>query len=114
MNQSILNEILTMTREELIAAKKELTDDTEIPRKEKGQLMAKLDSQLASLKRPNQQKQGGFFYSFMSEGEAISVISKLETGAFIVRAEPESLISVFPLSAEQYLEMQGKEWPEFA
>lgn len=101
-----------MPREKLIAAKNELTADTAIPRKEKGQIMAKLDNQLAFLKRSNQQKQGGFFYSFMSEGEAISAISKLETGAFIVRSEPDALISVYPLSAEQYLEMQKKEWPE--
>jgi hypothetical protein len=101
-----------MTREELIAAKNELTADTEIPRKEKGQLMAKLDNQLASLKRPIQQKHGGFFYSFMSEGETISTISRLEAGAFIVYAEPDALISVYPLSAEQYLEMQKKKWPE--
>jgi hypothetical protein len=102
-----------MTREELIAAKNELTADTEIPRKEKGQLMTKLDAALAALKRPIQPKGGGFFYSFMDGEEFVSCISPLPIGDFIVKAEPYILISAFPLSAEQYAEMKEKDWEEF-
>jgi hypothetical protein len=116
MNQKILNEIISMTREELIAAKNELTADSDLPKKEKGQIMAAIDARLSSFKKkkePENIKQSGFFYSFMDGEEFVSCISPLPIGDFIVKAEPYILISAFPLSAEQYAEMKEKDWEEF-
>lgn len=62
----------------------------------------------------NKASQGALiFYSFMSENEAISCISRLSVGQFIVRAEPEAMISYFPLTAEEYDCMVDKDWQEF-
>lgn len=111
----LLDEIETMTRDELVAAKNELTADKDIPRKEKGQIMAQLDARLSLLKKkkePNGQN-GGYFYSFIGDGENLSCISRLPVGQFIVRAEPEVMISSFPLTEEEYRAMVEKDWQEF-
>jgi hypothetical protein len=114
MKDQVIDEIKYMNRCELIAAKNELTADSDIPKKEKGQIMAAIDAQLSSFKKKKEpEKQGGFFYSFMDGEEFVSCISPLPIGDFIVKAEPYILISAFPLSAEQYAEMKEKDWEEF-
>lgn len=102
---------LPKTREELIAAQKEIQLEEEIPQKIRGQIIAEICRRISSLKKSS--PQGGFFYSFMSENEAISCISRLSVGQFIVRAEPEAMISYFPLTAEEYDCMVDKDWQEF-
>ena len=63
----ILDEIETLTRDELVAAKNELTADKDIPRKEKGQIMAQIDARLSALKKKKEPigQNGGHFYSFI-------------------------------------------------
>lgn len=111
----ILDEIETLTRDELVAAKNELTADKDIPRKEKGQIMAQIDARLSALKKKKEPigQNGGHFYSFIGDGENLSCISRLPVGQFIVRAEPEAMISYFPLTAEEYDCMVDKDWQEF-
>ena len=109
----LLDEIETMTRDELVAAKNELTVDKDIPRKEKGQIMAQIDARLSSLKKKKEPTNGGYFYSFIGDGENLSCISRLPVGQFIVRAEPEAMISSFPLTEEEYRAMVEKDWQEF-
>jgi hypothetical protein len=109
---TFVQEIQKMSRVGLIAAKNDLLADSEIPRKEKGQLIVEIDKQLSTLKTKKKQE-SGFFCSFMVDGEAVSCISPLSVGDFIVQAEPDALISVFALSAEQYAAMKEKEWEEF-
>ena len=111
----ILDEIETLTRDELVAAKNELTADKDIPRKEKGQIMAQIDARLSALKKKKEPNgpNGGYFYSFVGDGENLSCISRLPVGQFIVRAEPEAMISYFPLTAEEYDCMVDKDWQEF-
>ena len=109
-----LEEISTMSRADLIAAKNDLSTDTELelPKQVRGQLVNAINNRLSALKnKPKQQESGGFFYSFMAEGQAISAISKLSVGEFIIEGEPDALISVFPLSAEQFEKMVEKDWP---
>lgn len=111
---TFIEEIQKMSRVGLIAAKNELLADQEIPRKEKGQLIMEIDKQLSTLKNKHKQSQnGGYFYSFVDGGEAVSCISPLAIGDFIVRAEPDALISAFSITAEQYAEMKDKDWEEF-
>lgn len=111
----LLDEIETLSREQLIQAKNELTADTDIPRKEKGQIMAQLDARLSALKKKKEPNgpNGGYFYSFIGDGENLSCISRLPVGQFIVRAEPEAMISSFPLTGEEYQAMVEKDWQEF-
>lgn len=111
----LLDEIETLSREQLVQAKNELTADTDIPRKEKGQIMAQLDARLSSLKKKKEPigGNGGHFYSFIGDGENLSCISRLPVGQFIVRAEPEAMISSFPLTGEEYQAMVEKDWQEF-
>lgn len=114
----LLDEIETLSREQLVQAKNELTADKDIPRKEKGQIMAQIDSRLSSLKKKKEPKElnglnGGFFYSFVGDGENLSCISRLPVGQFIVRAEPEAMISSFPLTEDEYRAMVEKDWQEF-
>lgn len=110
--QTFIQEIQKMSRVGLIAAKNDLLADSEIPRKEKGQLIVEIDKQLSALKTKKKQE-SGFFYSFMDGGEAVSCISPLGMGDFIVKAEPDALISAFSLTAEQYAAMKEKDWEEF-
>ena len=109
----ILPELETLTRDELVAAKNELTADKDIPRKQKGFIMSQIDARLSSLKKKKEPTNGGFFYSFIGDGESLSCISRLPVGQFILRAEPEAMISSFPLTEEEYRAMVEKDWQEF-
>ena len=109
-----IKEIKTMSRADLIAAKDELSVDKDLPKQVKGQLINEINNRLSILKSRPKIQNSGFFYSFMDEGEAVSCISTLAIGDFIVEAEPDAVISVFPLTARQYEEMRAKDWSEFS
>lgn len=56
-NFSLDAEIGEMTRQELIAAKQELADDKDFPKRERGKIMVAIDLRLGQLKKPVESSQ---------------------------------------------------------
>jgi len=109
--QSMLSEIAEMSREELIEAKAELTADKDLPKSERGKIMAAIDSQLSKLKsvdKPLPQNVQNINYSFASmerDGEKLSVVTVKTLGELVLDMEPDMVYLFHKISKTEYNQM---------
>lgn len=110
---SLLSEINEMSRPELIQAKDEIIKDTEIPKKDRSQLLTAIENRLHKLKngKPAQKPcdLACYFVSFESEGEKLSVITHKTIGEFVLAVEPSLAIIYFhnKISQNEYEKLKN-------
>lgn len=108
---SLLAEIKEMTRPELIQAKDELIKDTEIPKKDRSQLLTAIENRLYKLKngKPAPQSKPPEEYSFASmerDGEKLSVVTTKTLGELVLDMEPDVVYGFYKVSKKEFEAMK--------
>lgn len=107
---SLIDEINEMTRQELVSAKIELTADKDLPRKEKGKIMAAIDFRLGQLKNsekpPININKNYSLVSMERDGEKLSVVTEKTLGGVVLSMEPDVVYGFYKIGKKEFEELR--------
>jgi hypothetical protein len=104
------DEINNLTRQELVSAKIELTVDKDLPRKEKGKIMAAIDFRLGQLKNseksPVDTSKNYSLISMERDGEKLSALTTKTLGEVVLNMEPDVVYGFYKISKKEFEELR--------